>query len=329
MNTLISILIPVYNAEKYIKRCLDSVLAQTYKNIEIVIMDDGSTDTSSSILEKYKQKNKIVRVISHENQGVSGARNRLISESKGEYILFVDSDDFILDCMVEKLYKKAESSGADLSMCKFSYYYEENNKERLKETHFPKEMVTSSVEAIKLFLSGRITGHLWNKLIKRSLFIENNLAFSRELISYEDAPIVLKLLEHAGTITFVDESLYYYLQRSHSLTTKTNIKVIKNHQNMLWSIRESLPAHILNLSLIEYEYYKIYQIFHSLKLLSNCDEADQNLVKEMKRNLYQEVRQLNLFNAIIKLNVPKKYFIQLVILKTRSMFLFNYLQKRY
>ena len=121
MNNLVSIIIPVYNTGKYLEECMKSVLSQTYKEIEIILIDDGSTDQSPQICDQYQKEYERVKVIHQPNQGLSAARNRGIEQANGKYLMFVDSDDYFFVFMVETLYFLLSENNADMSMCSFEY----------------------------------------------------------------------------------------------------------------------------------------------------------------------------------------------------------------
>ena len=122
MNKLVSIIIPVYNVEKYLAECIESVLKQTYQNIEILLIDDGSPDNSGKICDEYEEKDSRVRVIHKENGGVSSARNVGLEQANGEYITFIDSDDFVSESYIEELYIALENGNSDLAFCKYNHY---------------------------------------------------------------------------------------------------------------------------------------------------------------------------------------------------------------
>ena len=210
----LSIIIPVYNVEKYLEECLDSVSKQTLKDIEIICIDDGSTDNSLNILKEYSKKDKRIKIISKENGGQASARNLGIREAKGEYIAFIDSDDFIEDTMFEELYNKAEENNLDIAMCKIALY--DNHTEEIKKhlwyymlgvfRDFEKEVFNH--KDTKEFTC-EISVTPYNKIYKASLIKNNNILFPEGLI-FEDEKFFYDTYLRAKRVSIVDEFLYYY-----------------------------------------------------------------------------------------------------------------------
>ena len=168
-NCLVSIVIPVYNVEKYIEKCLLSVINQTYKNLEIIIVNDGTKDNSLKICEKIKQMDERVKIINQKNGGLSCARNTGIDNANGEYICFVDSDDFLENDFVEVLLNFAKEKNVDICACDFWYIDENDKKWTLKEKN---DKMYSNIEAIKdILLDNQKTEVMtWNKIYKLDIF---------------------------------------------------------------------------------------------------------------------------------------------------------------
>ena len=164
---MISVIVPVYNAEKFLKRCISSILAQTYPNFELVLVDDGSTDQSLDILKKYVEKDSRVNLISQQNKGVSGARNTGLQAAKGEYFLYVDADDWIEEDMIERLVSIGMREDADIVMCDSDHA--EEKTDAFKETKLATEIWDQDKQQLEFMKHQRLTGMLWNKLIRRSL----------------------------------------------------------------------------------------------------------------------------------------------------------------
>ena len=166
-NDLISIIIPVYNVEKYINKCLESVINQTYRNLEIILVDDGSEDKSGKICEEISIKDNRIRVIHKENGGLSDARNIGLDNSNGEYIAFIDSDDFIERDMIEFLYYNINKYDADISICS-NYIFDE---EECIDNSTKEIKVYNRLEILKeVLLDEKIRSYAWNKMYKRDLF---------------------------------------------------------------------------------------------------------------------------------------------------------------
>ena len=228
MDALISVIIPGYNAEKYIRKCLDSVLNQTYKNLQIILVDDGSTDTSPGICDEYATIDGRVQVIHQENKGNSGARNTGIRHSKGDYIGFVDSDDWISPRMYEYLIQLMIENDADISSVEFAKTSGEENgiKEiSIKETSIKEENdihVYNKEEYLKVFFkidSQKIIYYTWNKLYKKKVVDANS--FEEKYSIGEDVVSTYKFILKADKIVSSDRVMYFYRQNS-GMTARFN-----------------------------------------------------------------------------------------------------------
>lgn len=212
MDELISVIINVYNGEKFIKKCLDSVINQTYKNLEIIIVNDGSTDNTLSICESYKDNR--IKIINQENMGLSLSRNVGIDNATGEYLFFVDVDDYIELDAIEYLYKLTKENNTMIATCstKDIHNYDFKVKPR-------KEIVSviSGKEMLKnILMSKDRFGTVWNKLIKKELF--NNIRFEDRIIN--DVVVLYKLALATEKVTYSNQIKYYYLRHSNSITAK-------------------------------------------------------------------------------------------------------------
>ena len=215
----ISLIIPVYNSELYLKKALDSVLNQTYKDFEIVAINDGSTDSSLNILEEYKSKFNKITIINQSNKGIGISRNVGIKAAKGEYISFLDSDDFISKDYLETLYKLISENDADISCCNFNFYSDHGVNFSMPFSCKPG--VYSSEEALKkLILDVNIHYFSWGKLYKRSLFINNDINFYD--MYFEDVATCPKIFYFAKRIAITNKSMYYYRRHRSSILSTLN-----------------------------------------------------------------------------------------------------------
>lgn len=224
---LVSILIPAYNVEKYISQCLDSVINQTYRNLQIVIVDDGSKDMTGKICDEYAAKDDRVEVYHIPNGGVANARNLLLSKIKGDYFLFVDSDDWIEQDMTEILVGALESNKVDISVC--SYVAERNGAiSEIIKTGESAEIFEKN-KAIELFLyHRRLNGSLWNKLIKTT--IVSGVAFEPNVSYGEDALFIWECLKKVQSIIIIKSQLYHYRVNNQSIShQKFGAKKLSGH----------------------------------------------------------------------------------------------------
>jgi glycosyltransferase involved in cell wall biosynthesis len=218
MSAFISIIIPVYKTETYLRRCLDSVVGQTYKNLEIILVDDGSPDGCGEICDAYAAADSRVKVIHQQNRGLSVARNEGLKIASGDYYGFVDSDDWIDSDMFETLYQGAIQHGADIAICGYYFVMGDKYKE-IKEEH---TTLYDREDAIHhLLVDEKITNHVWNKLYKKELFEGVHFPPGR---TFEDIGTTYKLFEKAGKIVFLNSCQYYYLQREDGIIGGGNIQ---------------------------------------------------------------------------------------------------------
>lgn len=226
---LISVIVPIYKVEKYLKRCVDSIINQTYKNLEILLVDDGSPDNSGKICDEYEKIDKRIKVIHKANGGLSDARNSALKIAKGDYIGFVDSDDYIKEDMFETLYKLSEENNADISIV--SYY--EMIEDRIISVRKSKEIqVMDKIEAIKeLLLDTKIQSYAWNKLFKKELFQGTEFPTGK---NFEDIATTLILFEKCNKVVLLEEPKYYYIRRNDSIVGIRNYKTYLDYLEVIW-----------------------------------------------------------------------------------------------
>lgn len=214
----ISIIVPVYNVEKYIEKCIDSIINQTFQNLEIILVDDGSKDSSPTICDNYEKKDSRIRVIHKENGGLSSARNAGIDLATGEYIGFIDPDDYIEHDMFEVLYDLIKKYDADLSVCGLIDCYGENVKRKITKDMATDKCVNKS-EAIKIVMEAKESCvSAVNKLYKKEIF--NDGLRYEEGKTFEDALIIIDVLMKCNKVAFTNVEGYYYIHRKNSITTK-------------------------------------------------------------------------------------------------------------
>ncbi|MEZ7500927.1 glycosyltransferase [Psychrobacter sp. Arc29] len=215
----VSIIVPVYNGEQFLKRCLDSISSQSYENIEIVIINDGSTDNTKKICEHFLPQEPRARVIHKENEGVSVARNTGLSLVVGEYIYFVDADDYVLPEGIEHLVRKAVESSSDLVV---GEYYVASDTSEIKVSP---QIASHSNDFLCSILSGENHSALWNKLFKNTLF--NDIKFSTNIRYMEDKVLVSQLLMvYQPKIAFLNYPVYVYWQDKSSVTNSKDIRML-------------------------------------------------------------------------------------------------------
>ena len=231
----ISLIIPVYNVEKYLRRTLESVENQTFKNFEVIIVNDGSTDKSLEIIQEFVNKNNNFILVNQENSGVGAARNAGIKISRGIYIAFLDSDDFLEPNYLEKLYSAAIKTGSDIVCCNF-YFYFESTKLKVYCPINTIPGVYSGEKALKKITSCIGTfAFLWNKIFKRKLFVNHKIEFYN--MYFEDSATAPQLFFYANIVTFIPDVLYNYVMRDTSILHTMNARKINDFMKSLGIMR--------------------------------------------------------------------------------------------
>lgn len=212
MNPLISIIIPIYNVEAYLEKCIDSIIAQDYTPLEIILVDDGATDRSREICDKYAKRYENITVLHKKNGGLSSARNAGMGLMQGEYISFVDSDDYIAPDMISTLYTDLTQNNADISCISFLNIFPDRI---VKNTNLTEKIILSKKKALECFLfNGYLTPCACGKLYKRELW--NNIKFPDGRL-FEDQLTIYKILDLAEKVVFNPDPKYFYLKREGSI----------------------------------------------------------------------------------------------------------------
>ena len=289
MEELISVVVPIYNVEEFLEKCVDSILSQSYSNLEIILVNDGSKDNCLKICRDYELKDSRIVVIDKENGGLSSARNAGIDKATGKYIMFIDSDDYIEKTTVEKLYNNISSNGADISICNFFYSYKNENirNNAILNTTIDDESKFSYLYG-KYSLQTIIS---WNKLYKRELF--NEIRYPDGLI-HEDQYIICDLLDKSKKINYMtDEILYYYVQRDNSIMSTFNINrfdVIKGLNRRIEFFESKKYDMLINRTKVE----KIQLLYQLLKESKKGTVEDKNkyIIKSEEMDFKNTFREL-------------------------------------
>ena len=275
----VSIIVPVYNVEQYIEKCLETLVNQTLKEIEIIIVNDGSTDGTKKKIEKfilaYPEK---IKYLEKTNGGLSDARNYGIPSASGKYIGFVDSDDYVELNMFEEMYKKAEEENSDMVECDFIWEYP--NKQKIDTGR----IYENKKEA---FLYARVVA--WNKLIRRETLEKANIKFPKGL-RYEDTEFFYKLLPSLNKISFVKIPMVHYIQRSNSIANTQNERVKE-----IFEIWENIFKFYKENNLyedykneIEYTYTRFLLCSSLLRIVK---VGDKNIRKELEKKTWEELNK--------------------------------------
>jgi len=287
----VSLIIPVYNVEAYIEKCLSSAVGQTLRGIEIIVVNDGCTDESMKIVDIFENKHSNIRVINKENGGLSSARNSGLVASRGKYIAFIDSDDYIDKTMLKQMYNNAEERKLDLVSCNLTkvdasgqVVGEEKNVIDCNCT-YDKDEVTSE------YLLNNIPSYAWNKLYRRSLFTDNKINYPVGRL-YEDIGTTFHLLFNAHRIGFINESLYFYVQRPGAITKVPTFKAGGDIITTVDEIKSSLDK-----SSISYKYEEDFKAF-SLKYLFLA-----NVLFYKRYSLTKDKKELESFKNLVSIRI--------------------------
>lgn len=283
MTDLITVIVPIYNAEKSIAQCVDSILAQKYCNLEVLLINDGSTDNSLAKCYEYANKDKRVRVMDKPNSGVSDTRNLGIMNAKGDYIAFVDADDRVDSEMYSKMHQQAVLTSADLLFC---YFYEEINGITCKKNERALKRVVYGKDLRPMFSTkNNVMGSVWRILIKSSLC--KTLSFNEKVKLEEDKLFVLEAIAKAEKMAIVEDFLYYY---------KLNVSVNKYYSDNLFEEKkylyfcESKFFDCLPIGAVKAEKYRIY-LKTAMSVLYNSNDYQQDMKRLRNDTFFKEAQK--------------------------------------
>lgn len=308
----VSVIVPVYNVEKYIKKCIDSILSQTFGDIQVILVDDGSTDNSGSVCEQYKSDSRI-EVIHKSNGGLSDARNAGMKYVMGDYVLFIDSDDYIDKEMVEILYRNAIEYDVDFSACGI---YNEYKDRVVPQCEKMEEFKCSSEEAFGYILVGeKIPGTICNKLIKRE--IAEKLLFPVGKL-YEDAFYTIDLMQNVKSVYVTTKPMYYYVHRSNSITTerykKSSMDFIEAFEQTKEVVESKFPDSIKE---AEFKLFWAYFSVFDRMLMENRyweiaeypkvrDFLKKNAMRIVKDQYFQKARKIGALALKVNVKIYRK-----------------------
>ena len=285
MDSLISVIVPVYNVGEYLSRCVDSILKQTYSNLEIILVDDGSTDDSGHICDTYIPRDSRIRVIHKKNGGLSSARNAGIEKAKGEYLSFIDSDDYIHPEFYERLYTAIMENDADVAVCNFkqvAHGTETDTGERKVSKFVGKQSIMDN------FYNSNCAASVvaWNKLYKRSVF--GQLRYKPGII-HEDEELTYRILYSSNCAVYLSDTLYYYYVRENSITMKPyaqrNLQMFDVLKSIIVFYDEHREKELRKKAVIRY--FKILQL-HMLRVERECQCRN---VRVSENELYKTLRK--------------------------------------
>ena len=328
MLSLISIIVPVYNAEKFLAKCVSSILDSTYKNFELILVDDGSTDNSPIICDQYALKDNRIIIIHKNNEGVTKARIDGYNKSTGDYVTFIDADDYVSNVYLERLLNTAKLNNSDVVSCQ---YY--NVRKDVSEPC--KKMITGRFdsEGIKRILNDSNSYYiknnklpfavfLWGKLFKKDI-LQDSLEKGQNLWHGEDFACVLYLLIHkVNSITMIDDYLYYYVRHENQVTCVLREDMWKGYQDCwerlieidkegVW--KKQMPYRIKNSAMTCIYRYK------------KANLASSTFIEKLKEISNSKIMSTYVFKNICSLSIPLKDKVKLYLLKYHMFSSFYYL----
>lgn len=287
MIPFFSIIIPVYNSEKYIDVCINSILNQSLGDFEVLIIDDGSTDESSSIIEQYSLQDNRIKLYLQQNSGPGIARNLGIKYAVGEYVLFLDSDDYLQIDALERLFNWVKCNNCDFLF--YGFVQESEDGKELSRTCFTEFSNYPKKELIKLMTIGKLPFGAFH-LIKNSIIKDNNCLYSNKVKQNEELIFKLNLLLHSKVIDFIDYTPYHYIKHPVSLSKSVINNPFKNDKLVIDEISEILKRVITN----QQEYLQVINTYCFNKLViwgySECRNSKDSFIKTYKHicNVFRE-----------------------------------------
>ncbi len=340
----ISVIVPVYNADKYLTRCLDSIINQTYQNIEIILVNDGSTDSSKETIGEYEKKDNRIVAVHKQNGGESTARNMGLDTATGTYITFVDSDDYIHPDMYTSLIGVANENSADLTFCDIMWQTE-TGSDQIGIPGFTARVFHEKDISEKLLVNithNRLLRATWNKLYKREIINGNNIRFPEQIVYGPDFIFNIEYLWYAHTIYYLNKPLYYY-DNTTSGTSKTSCnnillsgKMVNDRLSVLADRRSITSRRFMTQSIGEYIFFARVQLRMNLNNCAHLSLTEQ--YDRLKEIVYDKdfrdtitKDHLILFLVLLNKNFTCKLIILAVVFRFPGLLFFkiwlNYLTK--
>lgn len=304
---ILSIIVPVYNVQKYLIQNLESLINQTISGYEIIAINDGSTDDSLNILLEYQNKCPFLKVITQDNSGISVARNKGIEMAQGEYIGFIDSDDFVSGNYVEKMINAAKKQNSDIVVCDIEFYWKAND-----ERNYIMKGMNCQYLSLKQGQQGILSPlFAWNKIYRKDFFLKQNVLF-RPQTWYEDLEVITFLFAKAEKIEYVDDVLIYYRQRENSIMSTRSIRCVE-----IFNVLKCIYQRFDSFGLLDDYYDEICYLFienlllygqYRFLVLDNYREINKKALSMMKEYFP---------------NYKKNQYFQQLSLKNRFFIIFN------
>ena len=269
----VSVVVPVYNVEKYIERCLDSLVRQKFGyEYEIIIVNDGTKDNSMTIADRFASKYDFIRIITQQNAGLSAARNTGLANARGEYIAFVDSDDFVSPFYISEMYTLAVKNNADIVQCRYCNYFEKSDRSINVLLSHRNGVIGGKKAFEKLISDVSVRNYAWNKLYRRSLFTDNNISYPVGKC-FEDVITTPRLFACAENVAFTRKVLYSYAHRPDSITGLAGRKMVDSYLEAYLILSEYLAENGINILDIS---QTIVQGYFNMMMVADTNGSDKD-----------------------------------------------------
>lgn len=307
MNQIISVIVPVYNVEKYIKRCIESIINQSYKELEIILVDDGSTDASGRICDEFLNLDQRIKVIHKKNGGLSDARNCGIEAATGGYIAFIDSDDYIEPTMFETLIRNLVEFDADISACGYDMIYTGSVKNISEGSSIIRY---STADAFKVLLHKNNMGIIaWNKLYKKKLLQVIRFPINKH---FEDINTTYKIISKANFIVYDPKPLYHYIQRNSSINGQNFKNSIFNEKIYdMEQAADELLEYVINRQKLAIKEVSIGCCDYYMRIINH--EIEFNIKNDTLREKAKRIVRNNILNICLAKYLEKKKKIQMIL----------------
>lgn len=310
MNAKYSIIVPIYNAEKYLEECLESIIRQTYKNFEVILIDDGSTDKSEDIYSKYVKNDQRFKKIKKDNEGVSSTRNLGLSKASGKYIIFVDSDDYCDKNMLEKIDQRLEE---DIDIVSFGYFKKYKNVvSKIK----PGIIEKSEDYELSIYDGEEILGYLWNKVFSNEIIKSNKIRFNKDIHYSEDLIFVTEYFKFVKKFLIIEDCLYFYRMRKNSSTfnfyNEKSITSLDAYEYLYNRCDDENIKRIIQHKYLK-NYYRLKKIIKNKKIYNIREDfiaAEKGIVNNLslkEKILFNIIKYINPMYIFIKKIKELKY----------------------
>lgn len=285
---MVSVIIPAYNAEKYIKRAIQSIIDQTYKNIEIVVIDDGSTDSTGKIAEGFSQYDTRVHVIHVNNGGEAKSRNIGLNNTNGDYIAFCDADDYMHPTFIEKMMSCIINNDADMAVCAWRNVDESGHELMWKKSELKTKVLSKDRAQVEFLTTGNIEGFCWNKVISKKLYVSTSINYDVRRLSFCDVLANFKLLCASDKVACLGERLYDYYQIDTACTHVANIRKNYDYMEMIDEIYEVAVSYGLETEALIYATNRLIKFLYGMiknKDSFNKRELDKYFISAYDKHL--------------------------------------------